>query len=404
MADDKVWVGKENARIARRRAALNVAPPEVAPDAGASEGSPQPGAWALALSGGGIRSATFALGVLQALAKAKLDPGHGKPTAWLRCFDYLSTVSGGGYIGAFFGSLFMPRRLEPPPGEERWFKRALAQMLPERMRGRFGLAQAPAAPAAPQDEKSEAEHCRDAAEMAYTVLKDDPPGRVRSREDYDWRRRPLAWLRDNGRYLTPNGAGDYLYAAALAVRNWLSLHYVIGMLLLLSFALVLVLKSLLLPAGAHAWWIHVQLARLGGLVPAGWNPLWALPAAVSVLWVVPSGIAFWLSSDRAGIPSFAKRLLTKAFLVNAGLALILVALYLGLPVATLYMQLTPSGVGLFVEGVLWLALLIGLSVVLHFLAVLACDSVEGQRVWQTRCLALGMKLVAALRWSRSSIS
>ena len=43
----------------------------------------------LALSGGGIRSATFALGVLQRLAKADL----------LKCFDYLSTVSGGGYIG-----------------------------------------------------------------------------------------------------------------------------------------------------------------------------------------------------------------------------------------------------------------------------------------------------------------
>jgi len=45
----------------------------------------------LALSGGGIRSATFNLGVLQALASLKL----------LRKIDYLSTVSGGGYIGSF---------------------------------------------------------------------------------------------------------------------------------------------------------------------------------------------------------------------------------------------------------------------------------------------------------------
>jgi hypothetical protein len=44
----------------------------------------------LALSGGGIRSAVFCLGVLQALAKQDL----------LKRFDYLSTVSGGGYIGA----------------------------------------------------------------------------------------------------------------------------------------------------------------------------------------------------------------------------------------------------------------------------------------------------------------
>lgn len=45
----------------------------------------------LAFSGGGIRSATFNLGVLQALAKLGI----------LRYVDYLSTVSGGGYIGGW---------------------------------------------------------------------------------------------------------------------------------------------------------------------------------------------------------------------------------------------------------------------------------------------------------------
>jgi hypothetical protein len=49
--------------------------------------SPQLG---IALSGGGIRSASFCLGVLQALANQRV----------LQKFDYLSTVSGGGYIGA----------------------------------------------------------------------------------------------------------------------------------------------------------------------------------------------------------------------------------------------------------------------------------------------------------------
>jgi hypothetical protein len=46
---------------------------------------------ALCLSGGGIRSATFSLGVMQSLAH------HGL----LKQFDYLSTVSGGGYIGSW---------------------------------------------------------------------------------------------------------------------------------------------------------------------------------------------------------------------------------------------------------------------------------------------------------------
>jgi hypothetical protein len=47
---------------------------------------------AICLSGGGIRSATFALGVLQGLAHAGV----------LGSIDYLSTVSGGGYIGGWF--------------------------------------------------------------------------------------------------------------------------------------------------------------------------------------------------------------------------------------------------------------------------------------------------------------
>jgi len=50
----------------------------------------------LALSGGGIRSATFNLGVLQVLAWTRL----------LRFVDYLSTVSGGGYIGSCITSMF----------------------------------------------------------------------------------------------------------------------------------------------------------------------------------------------------------------------------------------------------------------------------------------------------------
>ena len=49
---------------------------------------------ALCFSGGGIRSATFALGILQGLARANL----------LDKFHYLSTVSGGGYIGSWLTS------------------------------------------------------------------------------------------------------------------------------------------------------------------------------------------------------------------------------------------------------------------------------------------------------------
>ncbi len=56
--------------------------------------SPQQNLVGLAFSGGGIRSATFGLGVLEALKNQNL----------LKKIDYLSTVSGGGYIGAWLSA------------------------------------------------------------------------------------------------------------------------------------------------------------------------------------------------------------------------------------------------------------------------------------------------------------
>lgn len=50
----------------------------------------------LCISGGGIRSACFAMGFTAALSK------HGL----FRVFDYMSTVSGGGYLGAYLSSWF----------------------------------------------------------------------------------------------------------------------------------------------------------------------------------------------------------------------------------------------------------------------------------------------------------
>ncbi len=65
-----------------------------------AEGRPEPLS-ALCLSGGGIRSATFSLGVLQGLAR------RGE----LGSFHYLSTVSGGGYIGSWLSSWIRHRSL-----------------------------------------------------------------------------------------------------------------------------------------------------------------------------------------------------------------------------------------------------------------------------------------------------
>ena len=52
------------------------------------------GVSALCLSGGGIRSASISLGVMQGLARLGV----------LSEFDYLSTVSGGGYTGGWLSA------------------------------------------------------------------------------------------------------------------------------------------------------------------------------------------------------------------------------------------------------------------------------------------------------------
>ena len=61
----------------------------------------------LAFSGGGIRSATVCLGVAQVLAEKKL----------LAEVDYLSTVSGGGYLGTFLSSFFNKGFTSQTPNE-----------------------------------------------------------------------------------------------------------------------------------------------------------------------------------------------------------------------------------------------------------------------------------------------
>jgi hypothetical protein len=109
----------------------------------------------LALSGGGIRSATFSLGVLQALAGRDL----------LKHIDYLSTVSGGGYIGS---SLL-------------WWLSGLSGR-------RFGLG--------PYDEAS--------PEKSFPYGTDDPSV-WRDRAGLETGPKLLRNLKENGNYLTPGG-------------------------------------------------------------------------------------------------------------------------------------------------------------------------------------------------------
>ncbi len=126
----------------------------------------------LALSGGGIRSATFALGLLQELSRQKL----------LQKLDYLSTVSGGGYMGAFYTGLFAKR-----------------------------------------DSKA-------GAEKVEAVLSPQADVDMLASDDA---KAAIGYLRQSGRYMTPAGARDLVMALALLVRNWLTLTMVMGAALML---------------------------------------------------------------------------------------------------------------------------------------------------------------------------
>ncbi len=220
------------------------------------------GTWGLALSGGGIRSATFCLGLVRGLAKNGV----------LKEFDYLSTVSGGGYLGASLGRLY-------------------------------------------------GEH-DSAAEVEAGV----------GRDDSMW----LWWLRNNGRYLTPAGMKDLGFAAASIVRGIIATHLEIGVLILLAAGVVLlphVLVSLDPPrpfafwrgmppdiALGHGWW-SLEFTGLSGSV--WW---WAL--AVPLFLAVHQMLSYWYTRDRRSVASFV--VITLAAALGSGSAWALFGLGHGL--------------------------------------------------------------------------
>lgn len=150
----------------------------------------------LALSGGGIRSATFCFGFVRALAQNQV----------FSRFDYLSTVSGGGYIGAALGRLY--------------------------------------------DDTQSAQQVEAGIARKDSML--------------------LWWLRNNGRYLTPAGAPDVGQACASVLRGVLATHFEIGVLLMLMSSIMVLpylilqawasgpwamwLLEFQLNAGSFWWW------------------------------------------------------------------------------------------------------------------------------------------------------
>jgi hypothetical protein len=234
----------------------------------------------LALSGGGIRSATFSFGVLQSLARREM----------LQKVDYLSTVSGGGYIGCYFGSLFLPealRQTRPDALEPAADAGALTRNdFDKACLGAYATVARSGVPGELEDSPG----------VGSTLLRGSKEEKKGARSDWT----PggsINWLRDNGRYLAPRGTGDLIYAAAMQIRNWAAVQYVVGMVIVAVLLVFAALRAWMI--AKFEWWRSIEAAFLPGTgASIYWSPGWALVAAYALLFVLPPGIAYWLVHSR----------------------------------------------------------------------------------------------------------
>lgn len=320
------YLADENARLTERKTTFS----------DASDASN----WALSLSGGGIRSATFSLGVMQALARAPLNDAaesSAGANTWLKRFDYLSTVSGGGYIGALFISLFAEKK-EADKSSEPTNVTATAPRAVEPL----SQANAPVQKVAhPTNEKAESAPIQvEAANAAYKFLEEEPPRRVSMPLEEgapkgvegtrSYLARSLEWLRENGRYLTPNGAGDFGYALSLTLRNLLAAHYVIGTIALTAFLLSQLVaayaysRECVWPSAMCKMLAQTTLVDANPLQTFVWSPASWLAVSVLMLAVVPLIGAFWVSYPKDGEskndPSSALNFAVRGYLYVAAVA------------------------------------------------------------------------------------
>lgn len=229
----------------------------------------------LALSGGGIRSATFNLGLLQSLAAA----------GQLKDFDFLSTVSGGGYIGACLGRLYQRSAQENP-----------------------------------------AHNAAQTARDVERVLASDEAPLIR-------------WLRDHGRYLAPQGMKDRLFAFGIYLRNLLTVHVLLGLLLLSLFlAWGLIREGLL---GLMNQSMQTSTGYLKILLEGGYSPAWWF-AGLGLLASLGCSWAYWMHRH-VSLAGWEQRAVAMAVALGSAYALtfqdppgwLTLLLWTGLPTALL---------------------------------------------------------------------
>ena len=218
----------------------------------------------LACSGGGIRSATVCLGVFQALARAGM----------LRRIDFLSSVSGGGYASTFLGQLYMRAYVDPERDQAG---------RPANLAG---------------------------SDANASVGGSNPAERV-SRILGDSGSRPIAWLRENGRYLSPNGSGDSLLAAAAVLRNWAAIQLVLIVFCATVLSGFLAVRTLIAALTTMAFGDdapHFSRYSALGEFFSNFDPtlphtIWVsdyllVAGAMIAVLAVPVGLAYWMTRAR----------------------------------------------------------------------------------------------------------
>jgi choline dehydrogenase-like flavoprotein len=227
----------------------------------------------LGLSGGGVRSATLNLGILQALAR-----GH-----WLRRVDFLSTASGGGYIGGFLGRFFDHLRHSPLSTEG--LRRSIYPG-PDRVEHELNDSQSP----------------------------------------------EITWLRKNANYIAPSGAGDVQFDLAVLLRNLLSVHFVAGVLVFALFGIAnavryglfdkgLAVISRLLPGRGDLPLGHLlEQSGLG----AFYSPWFILCELILLFLVLPRMAGYWMASqdnhERYHWPGLSVVMILAAVFLYVGMA------------------------------------------------------------------------------------
>ena len=223
------------------------------------DGKPDEGLFGVALSGGGIRSASFCLGALQALDQYGL----------IRRMDYLSTVSGGGYIGA--------------------------SMVAAMTAGPAGTAAAGKATPEAGGKEAAADDTGNKADRSFPFA---------SGTDHDVRDNvAVGQVRDHSRFLAPRGFADILLSLAILLRG-LVVNVLLLLSVLLPLAMIVVITNPTTQHLDHSIWLDIARWADSGwdtglgqtvLGPLVADPLLMTKAIAVILALSLVGWALWRS-------------------------------------------------------------------------------------------------------------